>query len=98
MQQLVNKFKDLINYRDKVLDDKFGENRAEMFNYPENRFWYADHVSPIDQEIVAAGNSVLVANNCEPSLKTIADVFANQNLKDIYLGQTQANDGDEVVK
>lgn len=99
MQELVKKFKDLIDYRDKILDAKFGENRQEAFNYPENRFWYADHINPIDKEIVAAANNVLVAKDInDKSLKTIADVFANQTLKQIYLDEAEQKDADEIVK
>ena len=98
MQQLIDKFVKLINYRDKVLEDKFGKNRVNAFNFPENRFWYADHVSPIDKEIVEAGNNVLLASEAEATLKTIADVFGNKTLADIYLGQTEQKDGDEIIQ
>ena len=99
MQQLIDKFKQLIDFRDRALDSKFGENRQDAFNYPENRFWYADHISPIDKEIVVAANDVLVAKDIsDANLKTIADVFANQTLKEIYLEQEKSNDVDEISK
>ena len=58
MQELLNKFRELIDFRDKAIEDKFGENRHSAFNFPENRFWYADHISPIDREIVDVANKL----------------------------------------
>lgn len=99
MQELIKKFKDLIDFRDRTLDAKFGENRQDAFNYPENRFWYADHITPIDNEIISAANNVLVAKDVkDKTLKTIADVFANQTLKEVYLSESEQKDVDEIVK
>lgn len=86
MQELSEKFKNLANFRSNALTAKFGENLAEAFNYPENRFWYADHIYPIDLEMVDVGNKILKELNLPQNLKTIADVFNNKTLESIYNG------------
>lgn len=98
MLELINKFRELIDFRDKAIEDKFGENRHSAFNFPENRFWYADHISPIDREIVDVANKLLTAiNNVESNLKTIADVFINETLKQVYLNETKQT-SEEIIK
>ena len=86
MQELSEKFKNLANFRSNALTAKFGENLAEVFNYPENRFWYADHIYPMDLEMVDVGNKILKELNLPQNLKTIADVFNNKTLESIYNG------------
>ena len=99
MQELIDKFKALVDFREKSLEGKFGKNISEAFNYPENRFWYADHISPIDKEIIDVANDILTEQtNVEIDLKTIADVFANQTLKNLYLGQPNQNSTQEICK
>lgn len=99
MQELINKFRELIDFRDKAIEDKFGKNSNDAFNYPENRFWYADHIAPIDKQIIEVANKLLTAiNNVESTLKTIGDVYINEALKNVYLGEDNKQNSEEITK
>lgn len=81
---MVNKFLLLINERDSKLEEhkrSKGESWSELFNYPEERFWYAKNISPLDQKIVMAANSIISKFNIPcAEAKTISDVYSNQQL------------------
>lgn len=81
---MVNQFLLLIEQRDNKLEEhqhSKGESWAELFNYPEERFWYAKNISPLDKKIVSIANSIITKFNipCSES-KTIRDVYSNQQL------------------
>ena len=99
MQELVNKFKELIEFRDNAIESKFGKTRHDAFNYPENRFWYADKISPIDKEIIEVANNILTTFDSKISpLKTIGDVYINDTLKNIYLAEINKQSDEEIIK
>ena len=80
MANRVKKFLELVNERDSKLEEHCkGESWAELCNYPEEREWYAQTISPIDEKIVQIANGIIAKFSipCKQA-KTVADVYANQ--------------------
>ena len=72
-------FKKLIEERETKLEEKAnGESWAELFNYPENRFWYTENISPLDDKIVNVANGIIIKFSipCE-KVEDIRDVYNN---------------------
>lgn len=79
---MVNNFLLLINERDKKMAEHCkDESWIELFNYPEERFWYAKNISPLDEKIIVIANSIIAKFNIPcAEAKTIGDVYSNQQL------------------
>ena len=57
-KELTIKFLSLTEKRDAKISKHFGNNMLEMLNYPEERYWYSEHIYPLDDKIIKLANII----------------------------------------
>ena len=90
---IIKKFLKLVNKRDALME-KHCKNQswAELSNYPEERAWYTETISPLDKQIINIANLIVAKFNlpCK-KIKTIAEAYANQSLYELVKGKIKPN-------
>ncbi len=57
-KELAVKFLSLTEERDTKVSEHYGDDMLEMLNYPEERYWYSEHIYPLDDKIIKLANII----------------------------------------
>lgn len=89
MTDELRKFKLLIDYRDKKLNEKFYINpTSEIFNFEENKIWYKQNIEFIDKAIIKCANIILKQNGEQKRIIKVEDAYNNELLTTLYKQET----------
>ena len=77
---MIKEFVKLIDKRDELIKDHFGDNMREMLNFYGEREWYAKNITKLDRKIMLIAKQILP----NETFRHIADVYANEFLLSKY--------------
>ena len=85
--EIIERFVKLIDKRDRLVQMHFGGEMSTMLNFPEEREWYANNISPIDKKLIKLAKIILP----NEQFKHIANVYNNEFLINKYKGYKLKN-------
>ena len=87
-----SEFVELIDKRDNLIKEHFGDDMLEMLNKPWERDWYIKHISPIDYKIVTLSKNILRNKlGLNEKVEDVRDVYQNQSLINYYNSKKEKN-------
>ena len=73
-----------VTLRTEKLYEHFGKNFLESYTSPDERDWYEQNISNIDNYIVQNANDLCKVLKLKKIFKKVADVFKDETISDWY--------------
>ena len=73
-----------VSLRTEKLYEHFGKNFLESYTDPDEREWYEQNISSLDNYIVQNANNLCKVLNLKKTFKKVAEVFKDETISDWY--------------